>query len=257
MTKKKLGAAFISLAVSGFAGLMLVAPGALATGQGHGNVGGSVRTKEACDWRIQEIPASVTLASALVDPQDDQSAAVYDGTAMTLSSVAQDQNVYVTGNLQGANSDSLNTKCIFYNVPGAGTDQTRPTVSMATTGTGVFEATYQGDTGAEVDSGMQVTLGTLTGTSPLGVAFVECVDSANVWTTTDLNLGASKSATSVEIPTIGDVDQSQQKDDGLRCNQTYVVSIALPEGVVPDSPGAVYTFSGVVLTTTLNTSKTD
>ena len=247
--KKKLGAAFISLAVSGLAGLMLVAPGALANGQGNGNVGGSVRTKEACDWRIQDIPATVTLASE-PDPTNGQT--VYDGTAMTLSSVAQDQNVYVTGNLQETNSDSLNTKCIFYNVPGtSGTDATRPDVTMATTGTGVFEATYQDDdTGTEIDSGMQVTLGT----SPLGVAFAECGDQANVWTTTDLNLGASATATSVEIPTIGDVVQSQQEDGGLRCNQTYVVSIALPVGVVPDSPGAVYTFSGVILTTTLTTS---
>ena len=120
--KKKLGAAFISLAVSGFAGLMLVAPGALATGQDPHDqgLGGSVLTKQACDWRITDVEATFNLQSELADPESDESGsnsrAIYEGNAITISSEEQSQNVYVTGNSQIANSDSDNTRCIFYQV---------------------------------------------------------------------------------------------------------------------------------------------
>jgi len=256
--KKKLGAAFISLAVSGLAGLMLVAPGALANGQG---VGGSVLTKQACDWRITEVDASFTLESALADPtnveSESNSRAIYDGTPITISSAEQSQNVYVTGNSQTVNSDSDNTRCIFYQVGGA--VKTRPTVVMKT-GTQVFTASYpildgngdpvleDGNPTYQTDADMEITLG---GISPLGVAFSDPNTCSSEWSNADLSLNASEEATALEIASLSDILVAQQKDSGQRCDQPYVVSLQLPGGVVPDSPGAVYTYSGIVLTTTL------
>ena len=92
--KKKLGAAFISLAVSGLAGLMLVAPGALANGQWT--------SEAACLQNRHAIGESKYTRRHLrecADPTSGQHA-IYDGTPMHAQFSEQSQNVYVTGNSQ-------------------------------------------------------------------------------------------------------------------------------------------------------------
>ena len=235
--KKKLGAAFISLAVSGFAGLMLVAPGALATGQG---VGGSVLTEQACNWVNFGVPADITLTSA----------STYDGTPLQLTASATVLNVYVTGS-QATASETESTRCIFYEI---GTDKSRPSVVMSIDDV-KFAATY----GANIDDeGMGIDLN---GTTPLVVDSAPCaVDVDNAWTvlsSLDLHNDGSAEGIPIEMKTISDVDKVQLASDapvnagGERCATTYTVSLLLPGGVEPAEPGATYTFSGITLSTVL------
>jgi len=240
--KKKLGAAFISLAVSGLAGLMLVAPGALANGPNGQGIGASVLTEQACNWVNFGVPADITLTSA----------STYDGTPLQLTASATVLNVYVTG-AQATTSATENTRCIFYEL---GTDKSRPSVVM-TIDDAQFGAKYGPGDGVE-DTDMGINLD---GTTPLVVDSSPCgVDVDNDWTvlsSLDLHNDGSAEGIPIEMKTRSDVDKVQLAFNetagtgGQRCATTYTVSLLLPGGVEPDSPGATYTFSGITLSTVL------
>ena len=238
--KKKLGAAFISLAVSGFAGLMLVAPGSLAVG----GVVGTVLTEAKCDWQILSVPATFTLASA--------GDAKYEGAALELSVADQDLNVYVSGG-QPEKTASGNTACIFYDAV-AVLKKTRPEVVMSINATS-FTAEYQvnGSGDPVMDTFMDVNLAE----NPLVVTMGACAELDAAWTSTPkLSLGTVLEDTAIEIQAQSDVLDAQASDLGLRCDNNYGVSLTLPGGVEPLGAGEEYTFRGIILTTTL-TARTD
>jgi hypothetical protein len=230
--KRKLGAAFISLAISGFAGLMLVAPGALA-----GGVVGTVLTDSKCDWQIFDIPASFAVASA---------GSTYKGVSMDLTVENQDLNIYVSGGQENKTADS-STACIFYDTIDSD-NKTRPEITMSINET-KFLAEYQvGGTGEVVlDPTMDIDLSA----TPLVITMTKCTDTPGTWTQPDtLNLGSDTSLTALEIATRSKVD-STQVIDGQRCDTGYGVKLTLPGGVEPVGDGEEYTFRGVTLTTTL------
>jgi hypothetical protein len=233
--KRKLGAAFISLAVSGFAGLMLVAPGALA-----GGVVGTVLTEAKCDWQIVEIPATFQVGSA--------GNARYTGAELELSVAAQDLNIYVSGRQRLGKTESGSTPCIFYENADLA-NKTRPKINMSIAAT-KFLAEYQvGGTGEVVlDPTMDVEL---TVSDPLVITMGACSDTGT-WTSTSVELGAdAKDSTVIEILEHKDVSTAQG-DDGLRCANSYGVSFNIPKGTVPTGAGEEYSFRGITLTTTLN-----
>jgi len=233
--KKKLGAAFIALAFSGFAGLMVVAPGALATDAG---VSSSVVTEELCEWQIFAVPADFAVSSG---------GAEYVGEILPLTAVAQTVNVYVTGNEQATPSAADNTACAFYTEVDPGF-KTRPTVVMSV-GTGEFAATYPGvDDAVTEDGGMSFTLND----SPLKITSTlpaSCIE--DNWAATNLSLGVSGSGVNMEIPLIANIDNVQAENGGQRCTNSFVASIDIPGDVMPLGPGKTYSYSGITLTTTL------
>jgi hypothetical protein len=236
--RKKLGAAFISLAVSGFAGLMIVAPGALAVGVDVGGLVGTVLTEPKCDWQIVSIPASFAIGSA--------AATKYEGAALDLSIAGEDMNVYVSG-AQAEKTAAGNTPCIFYNT---GTSpKTRPEVVMSINTT-TFEAQYQvnGEGAVLLDPTMDIDLSE----NPLKITMGSCLVSNSAWNVSSLELGPeSLSGVALAIPGQTSVLPAQLSDAGLRCDTSYGVRVTIPEHIEPVGAGEQYTFRGVTLTTVL------
>jgi hypothetical protein len=235
--RKKLGAAFISLAVSGFASLMIVAPAALAVTVGGGGIVGTVLTDAKCDWKIVAIPTSFVVGSS--------GATKYTGVPLDLTLADQDLNIYVSGKQDGATSTG-HTPCIFYDGLDA-SKKTRPEITMSINAT-KFLAEYKVNGAGTVvlDPTMDINLTT----SPLVITVGECTDKTTWISPATLQLGPTTSGTALKIADMAKVLSSQLLS-GLRCDSGYGVKLTLPGGIEPAGAGEEYSFRGVTLTTTL------
>jgi hypothetical protein len=236
-----LGAGLMSMSLTGFAGLLMLAPGANAAESGTAaNIESEVVTEEQCEWRIVSVPGSIELSSG---------GAEYVGAALTLSAEfagVDDLNVYVTGGEQVGVSPNTNTACTFYSDINPGF-KTRPTVVMST-GVGTFDATYDDDGSSIADEGLSFALTD----SGLDLA-VDDTACATEWVspTDGDTLVASDSGVMLEITDFTSIGNTHAVDLGLRCEAPLTVSIDIPANLLPEAPGKTYTWSGISLTTTL------
>ena len=233
----------MSLSLTGFAGLLMLAPGANAADSGTAaSIDSQVITEEQCEWRIFGVPGTVALSSG---------GAEYVGAELELSATfdgSEDLNVYVTGGEQVGRSETLNTACTFYSNVSPGY-KTRPTLVMST-GAGEFAATYADDQGVAVgDDGLSFDLST----SGLDLNVDSSGCTVEGWSSplSGDTLSFSDSGVMLEIADFTDISNTHDDDLGLRCEAPLTVSIDIPTNLLPDAPGKTYTWAGISLTTTL------
>jgi hypothetical protein len=273
-----LGAGLMSMSLTGFAGLLMLAPGAQANEEpanpdnGSAAVTAAVTTEEICGWNLIGAPGDFELAPADEDAE-------YEGTAMDLLASFTDKaegtantlNLYVSGTDQAAKSRTSTTACTWY--VSAGESPAAATVRMAFTGA-FTSAASRNDTPVLVDGDPDTSLSFTPGQSaglrggvtaaPLLVTptaadadACELDVDGKKFAVSDVSLSTANAPSTIMTMLIAKVAGKAVANAGQRCDLGFEVKVTVPATQLPANPGAVYTWSGVSLLTTITTAVTD
>ena len=268
---KALGAGLVSLSVAGFGSLLMLAPGAnAADGDGSASISATVTSQEICGWNLLGAPGNFTLAPVVPGTE-------YDGAALELLANFTDSstntlNLYVSGTDQDPKSRTETTSCTWY--ASSGVSPAAATVQMAFTGTFTSAATrnavavLKADGGA--DDSLSFTPGQNTGLrgsvtaanmliTPVALDASACEEdvAGSKFAVEDVSLSTASTPATIMTMLIANVATTAAADAGQRCDLGFEVKVTVPEQQLPDNPGAIYTWSGVTLLTTITTSTTD
>lgn len=239
------GASALSLALPGLIATMALMPAANAiesddeTTSAGDQITSSATMEEQCKWVLLGAPSSVALTPT-------EAGAEYNGTDMELSASLSAISIHTTGNQDTTPSFETFTECTFFE------SQFKPTATLAIDQLN-FDATISG---GAADTGMNFSA---EASNPLSFGFTagtECTGWATAATT--LNLSTTTAATLLDL-SINDVTSPVTTSGGNdKCDLTNgSVTINIPAGLNPSSPGSDYEFAGPTLTTALATSETD
>jgi hypothetical protein len=268
---KALGAGLVSLSVAGFGSLLMLAPGAnAADGDGSASISATVTSQEICGWNLLGAPADFTLAP-LVNGTE------YDGAALELLADFTDSdtstlNLYVSGTDQNPRSRETTTACTWY--ASSGVSPAAATVQMAFTGSFASAATKAGvavfDAGDQEDASLSFTPGQNIGLrggvtaanmliTPVAndATACEAVVDGKKFAVEDVSLSTAAAPETIMTMLIANVAGTADINAGQRCDLGFQVKVTVPEQQLPYNPGAIYTWSGVTLLTTITTSVTD
>ena len=268
---KALGAGLVSLSVAGFGSLLMLAPGAnAADGDGSASISATVTSQEICGWNLLGAPGTFTLAPEV-------SGTEYEGAALELLANFTDNstntlNLYVSGTDQDPKSRTETTSCTWY--ASSGVSPAAATVQMAFTGTFTSAATKNGvevfDANALADESLSFTPGQNTGLrgdvtaanmliTPVALDATACeADVAgSKFVVEDVSLSTASTPATIMSMLIASVATTAAEDAGQRCDLGFQVKVTVPEEQLPYNPGAIYTWSGVTLLTTITTSTSD
>jgi hypothetical protein len=270
-----LGAGLMSMSLTGFAGLLMLAPGAQADenpDNGSAAVTAAVTTEEICGWNLIGAPGDFALAPADADAE-------YEGTAMDLLASFTDKaegtantlNLYVSGTDQAAKSRTSTTACTWY--VSAGESPAAATVKMAFTGSFASAASRDDNpvlVDEEPDTSLSFTPGQSAGlrggvtaapllVTPTAADVTACEADTNgkKFAVEDVSLSTAGTPSTIMTMLIEDVAAKAGADAGQRCDLGFEVKVTVPAQQLPANPGAVYTWSGVSLLTTIATATTD
>ena len=273
-----LGAGLMSLSLTGFAALLMLAPGANAVeGDGTAEVSATVTTQEICGWNLLGAPGNFALTPAV-------NGAEYEGEAFDLIAdftnktddpanelTANTLNLYVSGTDQSPKSRTSTTACTWY--ASSGVSPAAPTVSMAFTGSFASSATKNSVAvlvGDEPDTSLSFTPGQNTGlrgsvtAAPLLVTptaadatACEAVEDGKKFAVSDVSLSAASTPSKLMTMLISNVATKAGLDEGQRCDLGFQVKVTVPPQQLPANPGAIYNWTGVSLLTTINTATSD
>lgn len=272
-----LGAGLMSMSLTGFAGLLMLAPGAQANDDDStAAVTAAVTTEEICGWNLMGAPGNFALAPADAEAE-------YEGTAMDLFASftnkgegANTLNLYVSGTDQAEKSRTLTTACTWY--VSAGESPAAATVKMAFSGAFTSAATRNGNpvlVGEAPDTSLSFTPGSATKVgdillrgsitaapmliTPTAADADACeadVDGKK-FAVENVSLSAVSTPTTIMTMLIAKVAAKAAANAGQRCDLGFEVKVTVPAQQLPASPGAVYTWTGVSFLTTITTAVTD
>jgi hypothetical protein len=270
-----LGAGLMSMSLTGFAGLLMLAPGAQANEEpanpddGSAAVTAAVTTEEICGWNLLGAPGSITLI-----PETD--GAEYVGEEFPLianftnKTVGNENtlNLYVSGTDQDPRSRTESTACTWY--ASSGLAPAAATVKMAFTGSFASAASRGGDpvlVGDNPDTSLSFTPGQSTGlrgsvtAAPLLVTptaadatACEAAEAGKKFAVSDVSLSAAATPSTLMTMLVGDVAETAAEDEGQRCDLGFQVKVTVPQEQLPANPGAIYNWAGVSLLTTITTA---
>lgn len=237
-----LGAGLMSMSLTGFAGLLMLAPGANAV---DATVESEVKSQEECGWTLMGAATAIELVPATPTTR-------YEDAALPLTATfsgASTLNLYVTGNGQGPSSRDAHTECIFYSIANP-TVANVPTVTIEAVG-----AFTSSTAAAQEDTSLSFTPGeddaanlTVVGA---GADKTTCGDDDFVVSDVSVAAGAAGVAGTLLSMLKADVEEKATEQSTQRCDLGYVVSVTIPEGLKPSNPGAIYEWSGLTVTTIL------
>jgi hypothetical protein len=245
-----LGAGLMSLSLTGFAGLLMLAPGAQATEDPgtDATVKSEVKSQEECGWTLVGAATEIELVPATDETRYEDAALPLTATFAGDSTL----NLYVTGNAQAQASRTAHTECIFYSVANPGVLNV-PKVTIEVEG--AFTSATLDDTD---DDSLSFTPGvedaadlTVTGAT---LDVDACVEDDFVVSTVEVASGETGTLLSMLKAS---VNEKATEADTQRCDLGYVVGVTIPGGLKPSAPGAIYTWTGLNLTTVMTPSATD
>lgn len=272
-----LGAGLMSLSLTGFAGLLMLAPGAnAADGDSTAAVSAEVTTQEICGWNLLGAPGTFPLVPSVAGAE-------YEGDAFELvanftnktSGLENTLNLYVSGTDQSPKSRTTTTACTWY--AASGLSPAAPTVEMSFSGTftssakrGSVAALYTPQGGTEgPDTTLSFTPGQQAGlrggatAAPLvvtpTVADVTACEAADKKFAVEdaVNLSTALEASTLVTMLINNVATKAAEDAGQRCDLGYQVKVTVPAKQLPGNPGAVYSWTGLSLITAMTTATSD
>lgn len=241
------GASALSIALPGLIATMALMPAANAIesddGEGNLSAGDSISSsatmEEQCKWVLIGAPSSVALTPTT-------SGAEYNGTDMELSASLSSISIHTTGNQDSSPTYDSYTECTFFE------SEFKPTATLAIDAT-QFAASISG---GAADTGMNFSAAS---GNPLAFAFTaasECSTWATAATTLDLETTSAGTLLDLSISNVTTPVTSSGGND--KCQLTGgSVTINIPAGLNPSSPGSDYTFAGPTLTTALSTAESD
>lgn len=230
--KKALGAGLVGLSLPMLvAGLSMVGPalGADSTDTTAAAIQSTVTTEDQCEWRVANAPGGLTLTAA----------GEYELNDLDLTASVTGLTVYSTGNTHDGDETGY-TDCVFYG------DVLEPTLTMEIDGTAVDGYLTASGSAGDADTSMDFSID---GTNPMTIVTADtCTD----WTVASPSLSTTTAATVMSIVTAVIDDNIESAAGGNQtCALDQTITLTVPGGKVPSSPGAGYTFAGPSLTTEL------
>lgn len=236
------GASALSIALPGLIATMALMPAANAiesddeTTSAGDSISSSATMEEQCKWVLIGAPSSVALTPTTAGEE-------YNGTDMELSASLSSISIHNTGNQDGNPSYASYTECTFFE------SKFKPTATLAIDATKFAASISGGDADTEMDFDAKAG-------NPLAFAFTKASE-CSTWATAaeTLDLATTSAGTLLDLA-IGDVTTPvTSAGENDKCQLTSgSVSINIPAGLNPTSPGSAYTFAGPTLTTALSTA---
>ncbi len=256
-----LGAGLMSMSLTGFAGLLMLAPGAnAAESEIPADITVNVTSEEMCGWNLVGAPGNFELVT-------EEGNAEYVGAALVLveeftNSDTETLSLYVSGTDQAETSRTNTTACTWYEL--SGVSPLAPTVEMSFSGNFIATAADNGpDVAMDFTPGAEAARGSVTAApmliTPTEADATACMAEADTkkFVVTDVSLSVPSTPAPIISMLLEDIGATAATDLGQRCDLGFKLQVTIPESQLPSHPGALYSWAGATLLTSITTALTD